>query len=1003
MTECCEIGLLGPVEAWCQGRQLRIPAGKARTLLAALLLRPRRVVTAAHLAEYLDDSPDAPGWSSRLHTCVNRLRKALADCPTGAVLIQTTPGGYLADLSPDSVDLGRFHAMARGAELRRAEGDLTGAVELLRGALALWRGPALVDVDSTVLRREVADTLDEERLRAVELRIDLELALGRHAGLVGELQTMVRRYPLREELWRYLMTALLHGGRQAEALEAYRTIRTLLAENIGVEPGQALRDTHQAVLRGAGSPPQATPAQCGDDRAWEPPWVTVSSLPPEVVDFVGRSHVVRDVVGWLTEDTAGASSPAVVVIHGLSGMGKSALAARLAHALRPRFPDGQHWIRMRHGTDAAAQAHDLMGDLLHLSGVAAGRVPATPVARESLYRNRLKGKRVLVVLDDATDSAQVNQLLPASGDCAFIITGYHALRSIGGRVRHVGLAEFALSEGVALLERIIGRSRIAEEPDAAQEIVARCGGHPLALRVFGSRLAALPHRRLTAVLPLLRNTKARLDQLATTDHQVRSSLALGYSSMPAALRRTFRRLSVFGDRPFASWAAGLLGEDSDGDRVVEQLLDHGMLVPAGTDDTGEPRYHLHTLLSVYGEELREEDPATEQHAALRLVLDGYTLLSERAMADMVVLTTDDIPSPPWRHPVAIPEELVERVGSDAEAWFRAERENLLDLSRQAAAAGCFAEAQLLLIRVSSTEYANGNWERLAQAHAAIRDLARRAGDREAALRAEAHRITTATVGGDMVSCATAFEACVEELATTSLHALRARCLAALSFCYQEQGRSQDAFAASKLSVDLAEEAGDPRVLAFCLRLFATRVGKLGDLPRSLALFDRALEVIARCSFNEVSGIVSEGRLRRGLGQLLLDAGDLVRARHEAGLAAELLGRCDGQYGGSYADLLLSRINFAEGRLTEAVDWAVRARKTSALLGDRRGLAATGFHLGQALAAQGEHQRALDELRAALPTMLELNLNPRSPKNPFRTLTGIVERSFSRYEYETGDL
>ncbi|MCP3804794.1 NB-ARC domain-containing protein [Allokutzneria sp. A3M-2-11 16] len=980
MTVHCDVRLLGPLELRCAERRVPVPAGKVRVVLAALLLQPGRMVTGDRLAEYLGDSPADPGWSARLHSYVNRLRKLLAAAPGGTELIRTGPGGYLADLAPAMADHVRFQELVRAADASRAGGLLPQARDQLDTALELWRGPALVDVDSSVLHQEVAAALDEEYLWALEKRIDLDLELGRHATVVSELRTLVQQHPLREEFWRFLMLALHQGGRQAEALDTYRTVRDLLNDDLGIEPGAGLRAAHQAVLSGSDQRARpesdqqaASPVPDGISQVLTRPWATTCSLPPPVTDFTGRDKTVDDVVGWLTAIPDEPASPRVAVVHGLPGIGKSTLALHVAHALRESFPDGQYWIRVGGTDDTAKRAHDLMGDILYLTGLPDGSVPATAAARESVYRNRLQGKRVLVVLDDAQNAAQVNEILPASAECAFIVTGQRALRSVDGRSQLFSLAGLDLAEGCTLLERMVGSSRTAREQDVAQEIVAHCAGHPLALRMIGSRLAALPDRRLGAVLPKLRDSLARLDQLATAECQVRTSFALGYSSMREELRRTFRGLSAFQDRTFAAWVVGLLGGDDDGDRVVEQLLDHGMLTPAGTDETGEPRYQLHSLLALYGEELAQEGPAAERDQALHIAVDGYLLLSERATAHMVVLIADDVPAVPWHHAVAVSEYDIERVTASPEAWFRSERDNILDVALRAAVAGRLRDANVLLDRVAQTEYSNGNWKRLAHLHETFRDLARERGEDEIALVSEVARVNSQLVGGDVAVCAAWYERCVRELEKIALISDHPRALSSLALCRYEQGDYPAAFAAAERGLRLAEELGRPRVLVLCLRVLATIAGRLGDLPLALASFERAMGIVEHSSFNEISAVVAEATLRRGLGQVLLDTGQHERARQEARHAFELQSRSDRQLGKGYVSLLLSEIEFADGRPADAARWAMRAKKVFAFLGDRRGRAQAAHHLGRALLAQGAHERAAKELEAALTPMREMNL------------------------------
>ncbi|MCP3804796.1 NB-ARC domain-containing protein [Allokutzneria sp. A3M-2-11 16] len=952
-----EFGLLGPFEVRCGEDLVDIPSGKLRVVLAALLLAPGEIVTGDRFAHWLGDAAEHDGWPARLQSYIGRLREILAPYPGGRELIKTLAGGYLIDVDPSTVDRFRFVELIRAAE-RAGAADAAGT---LATALELYRGPALTGVPSPELLREVGPQLEEDRLTALERRIEHELALGRHAFLVGELQALVRRYPLREGLWRSLVLALHDTGRQAEALAAYREVQRHLAETLGIDPGPALREAHARVLGGVGG-------EAGEGgHVATSPWVAACSLPPDVPDLVGRDELLAEIARWLTAEDDG---PPVAVVHGLSGIGKSALALRLAHHLRERYPDGLHWLRSRDQRASAA-----MGDLLYATGVTAPAIPSAPEARESAYRNRLYGKRLLIVLDDVTDAAEASALITGSTRCAFIVTAQRALRALSGRVRNFRVDELSPADSYELFARTVGTGRVGREEPATREIVSYCGGHPLALRVLGARLGALPARRIGAIVPRLRDLRGRLDQLATPDHQVRTSLALGYSSLPAELRRAFRRLSPLGENTFASWVAGLLAGDADGDRVVAALVDRGMLTPAGVDETGEPRYQLHSLLALYAGELAAEDPE-DRRAAVRLLVDGYLVFSERANAGMVVVITDITRHPGLRERTGIAEHEVDRNTADPVAWFRSERHNLAALVGHAADAGLFAEAIALLNRLASTEDDDGNWRLITRLFSVIRDRARERGDENTALYAEVGRINVGMVGADLQQQIADYEKCVGLLARTSFTADHARTVATLAFCYYEQSRYAEALEAARRGVELARSADDGRVLVFCLRMLGTVVSKTGSYEEAVALFERAIAVAREHAVNEPSLAVTEANVRYCLATSALQHEDLERARAEAEAVFALLARSNRQLTRGYASKLLSQLHCASGNWADAETWAVRALRVLEPLDDRRGQSYARFHLAEALAAQGKHEDAIAELLLALPVMEELGLAKR---------------------------
>jgi DNA-binding SARP family transcriptional activator len=239
-----EFRILGPLETWNEGREVSLGGPKQRALLAALLLRANEVVPADRLIDELwgEDSPeDAP---TALRVNVSRLRKALPQ----DVLTTRSPG-YVVRVEPDELDLHRFERLVDEGRSLLARGLAADASERLRDALSLWRGAALADFAYESFAQAAIARLEEIRLAALELRIDADLALGRHHELVGELEALVAEHPLRERLRRYLMKALYRSGRQAEALEAYQDARRALVDGLGIDPSNALQELERAILR----------------------------------------------------------------------------------------------------------------------------------------------------------------------------------------------------------------------------------------------------------------------------------------------------------------------------------------------------------------------------------------------------------------------------------------------------------------------------------------------------------------------------------------------------------------------------------------------------------------------------------------------------------------------------------------------------------------------------------------------------------------------------------
>ena len=457
--------VLGELEVIRGPQRLPLTAGKLRTLLAILLIRANQTVPVAELIDRIWEADPPHNAKLTLQTYVMRLRRALGD---DGSIIQTRPGGYLIELAGGQLDLLRFRDLVEQAG--RQDGEA--AVATLREALALWRGPALADVGSESLRRDEASALTEERLFALDRRIQLDIDLGRADQLIGELSKLTREFPLRERFWHQLMQALFQAGRPAESLRAYREARELLVDELGIEPGPALHELHEAILRNdlrlARSAEPAEPAQ-----ATQAAWAAQCQLPLDVGDFVGRTPAIEELVRLLTADGA----VPVVTVSGPPGVGKSALAVHVGHRLREVFPDGQWFLRLGGAGGSPRDPADALSELLRTAGVEGADVPASVDARAALLRARLTDRRVLLLLDDAAGAEQVRPLLPGAAGSAVLVTSRSELSALavfeGGRgVRLDGLDA---GEAGALLGGGLGGRALRGGPAAATGVISSAG------------------------------------------------------------------------------------------------------------------------------------------------------------------------------------------------------------------------------------------------------------------------------------------------------------------------------------------------------------------------------------------------------------------------------------------------------------------------------------------------------------------------------------------------
>ncbi|MGF1425477.1 BTAD domain-containing putative transcriptional regulator [Kitasatospora sp. LaBMicrA B282] len=659
-----------------------IAAAKQRILIAVLALAAGGPVTVERLIACLwGDEPPLTARNT-LQNYVLRLRRTL-QVDAEPVPLVSSVAGYRLDVRADAVDLNRFRSLVRSAA---AAGEPESAAALLEEALELWRGEPLADVPSEVLHREVVPGLVEQRLAALEQRIDLDLDLGRHRELITELAALTTEHRLRERLWAQLMLALFRSGRAAEALDAYRRVRGALAEELGIDPGPELQRLHQAVLT---NDPTLTITGPTPGPSWQrasAPRVVPRQLPPSSAHFVGRATQVRRLdAQW--EAAAGAPLMVISAIGGTAGIGKTALALYWAHLHADQFPDGQLYVNLRgfDPTGAPLPPMTALRGFLTALGVPAQAMSADPDEQVSLYRSHLAGRRMLVVLDNARDAEQVRPLLPGAPGCLVLVTSRDQLAGLVALDGAVPLTLDLLTRDEAhdLLIRRLGRDRVAREQADVDELIEWCVRLPLALNI-AARATLQVNRPLAGFLDELRDTHRRLDALSTGEAaaDVRVVFSWSYRTLTPESARVFRLLGMYpGPDISLSAAAGLAGHDPDTTRHALDELSRAHLIT----EHSPGRYSLHDLLRAYAaEQAQVHDDDVERQAALRRVVDFYAHTADAAHRFLDPHRPPVLPLPapaPGSRPHPLPDHAV------ALAWFDAEHACLLAAQHIATACG----------------------------------------------------------------------------------------------------------------------------------------------------------------------------------------------------------------------------------------------------------------------------------------------------------------------------
>ncbi|CAL9540703.1 Regulatory protein AfsR [Streptomyces sp. enrichment culture] len=602
--------VLGPVRAWRGDEPLNTGSPQQRALLAALLLREGRTATAAELIDALWGEEPPSQALAAVRTYASRLRKAL----DAGVLVSESGGYAIRGLGEGALDLATAQELAAEAEKAKAGGDLGRARDVLNRALALWDGETLAGVPGPYAEAQRV-RLEEWRLQLLESRLDMDLEQGSHAEAVSELTALTAAHPLRERLRELLMLALYRSGRQAEALAVYADTRRLLADELGVDPRPGLSDLQQRILRA--DPGLAEPSAPAAEPAVVP--VRPAQLPATVPDFTGRASFVSE----LSEVLASAEGRvmAVSALAGIGGVGKTTLAVHVAHQARAAFPDGQLYVDLQGAGQRAAEPETVLGSFLRALGTADSAIPDSLEERSALYRSVLDGRRVLVLLDNARDAAQVRPLLPGTSGCAALVTSRVRMVDLAG-AHLVDLDVMSPDEALALFTKIVGEERVASEREAALDVVAACGFLPLAIRIAASRLAARRTWTVTVLAAKLADERRRLDELQAGDLAVKATFELGYGQLEPAQARAFRLLGL-ADGPDISLPAAAAVLDlpaEDTEDLLESLVDTSLLESAAPG-----RYRFHDLVRLYARACaeRDEHPPSERDAAMSRLLDFY--------------------------------------------------------------------------------------------------------------------------------------------------------------------------------------------------------------------------------------------------------------------------------------------------------------------------------------------------------------------------------------------
>ncbi|MFG1880829.1 BTAD domain-containing putative transcriptional regulator [Micromonospora sp. NPDC049102] len=979
-----KINLLGDVEVLLAEHKLHLGTPKQRVIFAMLAVQPGRLVTLVDLIDELWVDHPPRSAVANVRTYAANLRREFETSGLAEATLVRQGNGYRLTLRPEVVDVFRFQEELYAGRDALGAGDLERASELLGRALARWQGPMLagIPLGPVLTARTVA--AEEERLLAVELLAEVHLRSGRDDLAIPSLREVAARHPLREPTYRLLMRSLHERGDSAEALLAYDEIRKHLISELGVGPGANLEELRRRIVaempnrvplddsrretRSASGPSPTGDSTPRPTRAVAP----VDHLPRSVTDFVGR----QGMVARLLAETRRVESrvPAVHVIDGMAGSGKTTLAVHLARRLGDRYPDARLYVDLRGhgGKDVMAPASALVV-LLRQLGVPAEQIPIDVDARTERWRRELAHRRSVIILDNAAGSDQILPLLPIEPTAVVLVTSRRRLThpDLGASQ---SLPVMSSREGVDLLTLSVGRERVDAEPEAAVEVVRRCGHLPLAIRLAGARLAHRRGWRLADLAAQMAGGTSALLQLGGENSTITGAFTASYEPLSESTKRAFRFLGLYpGSRFGPISVAALTGLTvAEAHAALDDLTDRHLV-----ENLNSRQYGLHDLMRQYSVELCTRiDSPQERRSALAQLFD-LTLEAALRIAETIepLGIRTQVSHLPFDRP-----ELLDALGEPSAEWLEAERADLVTMVASAHESGFHQHTWRLARALWRFCYIRGYFEDIVTTHRHGLAAAEATGDIDPTALMHNYLASAYVKTGDNRRALDHLTRAVE-LSKESQNTLNtARYQANLAPVYYWSGHLAEAV---ELGMErLRDYKGYGSVgVPMALPNVGLALTSLGRYDEALWLHRRHL-AWARTNSNEFHVLNALSHI----GGVRARRGDLPQAIRILKASLALRDRTGHRYGEAEVRLDLGIAYRGLGRLAQAQQEHEMARSLAVGSSERHVEAAALNELGRTLRARGLDQAAAEMHGAAL----RLATRIAHPHEQGRALAGLAE-------------